>query len=139
MVRRHHHEPAALLTPKKIRRWLFRLVLIGLAGAAVVMAKPDLVQNPKQRAQVEQLRDHVLEANIEGQEKVLQVLGTSVQTAQGMVGKASQVTYEVTRQDPQELINKTVVDITNQVKDLPSEQVKKIKLEFCRDVMDGRN
>ncbi len=45
------------------------------------------------------------------------------------------VIEKVTDEQEEALINKTVENITKQVKDLPQEQVKKIKYEFCKDVV----
>ena len=52
-----------------------------------------------------------------------------------MVGRVREVTYQVTNQDPQEIVNQTVTNITNEIKDLPQEQVKKIKVEICQEIL----
>ena len=135
MKKRHAHEPKPMISAKKIRRWLVRLAVLGLGGATIVMAKPDLIPDPQKQAQVKQAREQVLQANTEAQEKALQVLGHSAATTQEVVGRVREVTYQVTNQDPQEIVNQTVTNITNEIKDLPQEQVKKIKVEICQEIL----
>ena len=133
--RRHFHEPKPMISAKNIRRWLVRLVVLGLGGAAVVMAKPDLVPDPQKQAQIKQVREQVLQANTEVQGKALQILGDSATTTQEVVGRVREVTYQVTNQDPQEIVSEVVTNITNEIKDLPQEQVKKIKVEICQEIL----
>lgn len=120
----------------KIKRWLVRLGLVGLAGGTIILAKPALIQDTAKREQVEQVRNQVLQANIETQEKALEILGESQKTAQGVIGKAMEITGTVTQTDPQEIINTTVNNITNEVKSLPQEQVKKIKVQICKEILE---
>ena len=135
MKRRHLHEAKPMISAKNIRRWLVRLVVLGLGGAAVVMAKPDLIPDPQKQAQIKQVREQVLQANTEVQGKALQILGDSATTTQEVVGRVREVTYQVTNQDPQEIVSEVVTNITNEIKDLPQEQVKKIKVEICQEIL----
>lgn len=41
----------------------------------------------------------------------------------------------VTDGEGEPFINKTVNDLTNQIKDLPQEQYDKVKYQFCKDVV----
>ncbi|MFH2019199.1 MAG: hypothetical protein ABII80_01085 [bacterium] len=41
----------------------------------------------------------------------------------------------ITDKDGEPIINKTVDNLTNQIKDLPKEQYDKVKYEFCKDVV----
>ncbi len=100
------------------------------------MLRPTVIQDPVKRQQVEQVREQVLQANIEAQEKALEILGESQKTAQGVIGKAMEITGTVTQTDPQEIINTTVNNITNEVKSLPQEQVKKIKVQICKEILE---
>ncbi|MBI2009714.1 MAG: hypothetical protein HYS86_00910 [Candidatus Chisholmbacteria bacterium] len=134
--RRHKSaEKSGFLSPKKIRQLLFRVALVGVGVAAGVLARPSLIQDPAQRALVDELRNQVLTANEEGQKKALQVLGSSSETIKETVGKVSGVADEVTGTDPQVLVNEKVAIIKQEVKNLPQNQIKKIKLEFCQDVI----
>lgn len=135
MSKKHPNESKPWLSQKKIRRWVVRLALLGLAGAGVVLAKPDLIKDAQKRAQVEQVRDRVLEANTEAQEKTLQVLGQSAATTEVVVERVREVTKEVTNQDPEQIVNQTVTNITNEIRDLPQEQVNKIKRDICEQIM----
>jgi len=120
----------------KIKRWLVRLGLVGLAGGAVILARPALIKDAVKREQVEQVREQVLQANTQAQEKTLQVLGESTATTKEVIERVREVTREVTNRDPQEIISQTVTNITQEVKDLPQEQVKKIKVEICREILE---
>lgn len=131
--------PPPLSSSKILRRWLLRLVLVGVGIATGVMVRPSLIEDPIKRAQVEQLRNQVLEANTQSQEKALQVLGQTAQTSQQVIEKVTRITQEVTHQNPQQVVNTTITNITNEVKNLPQEQVKKVKLQFCQDVMQELN
>lgn len=124
-----------LISPKKIRRWLFRLALVGIGVAAGVLARPSLIQDPVKRAQVEDIRSQVLQANDEAQQKAMEVLGQSSEVVKQTVTTVSEVTKEVTNKDPQVVVQETVTKLTEEVKTLPQEQVKKIKLQFCQDVI----
>lgn len=120
----------------KIKRWLWKLGLVGLAGGAVVLARPALIQDTTKRQQVEQVREQVLQANTKAQEKALQVLGESTVTTKEVIERAREITKEVTNRDPEEIISQTVTNITNEVKSLPAEQVKKVKVEICREILE---
>ncbi len=124
-----------LFSRKHLRSWLFRLGLIGVGVAAGVLAKPSLIQDPVKRTQVEDMREQILEANDIGQEKALQVLGESAEVAKTTLKKASEVTGEITHTDPQQLVETTVTNLKEEVKSLPEKEVKRIKLEFCQDVI----
>lgn len=120
----------------KIKLWLVRLGLVGLAGGAVILARPALIKDMAKRQQVEQVREQVLQANTQAQEKALQVLGESTTTTKEVIERVREITKEVTNRDPQEIINQTVTSITQEVKDLPQEQVKKIKVQICREILE---
>ena len=122
----------------KIKRWLWRLGLVGLAGGAVVLARPALIKDTAKRQQVEQVREQVLQANTQVQEKAIQVLGESTTTTKEVIERVREITKEVTNRDPQEIISQTVNNITQEVKDLPQEQVKKIKVQICREILEEK-
>ena len=137
MAKRHRKfkNKSSFLSPKKIRRWLFRLGLLGAGVAIGVLAKPSLIQDSAKRAQVEGLRDQILQANDVGQEKALQVLGQSAEVIEDTVGKASNVAKDLSGKDPQIIVEEKVTYLKEEVKSLPEKQVKRIKLEFCQDVI----
>lgn len=41
----------------------------------------------------------------------------------------------ITDKDGEPIINKTVDNLTNQIRDLPQEQYDKVKYEFCKDIV----
>lgn len=113
-----------------------RLGLVALAGGTVILARPALIRDTTKREQVEQVREQVLQANTQAQEKALQILGESTTTTKEVIERVREVTREVTNRDPQEIINQTVTNITQEVKDLPQEQVKKIKVQICKEILE---
>lgn len=120
---------------KKIRRLLLQVALLSTGIAAGVLAKPSLLTDPVQRAKVEEVRDQVLEANDEAQEKALEVLGDSSQAVKGAVDTVSEISQGLTGTDHQAVVQEKVASITEEIKELPEKQVKKIKLEFCEDLI----
>lgn len=132
---RSSKEKSGLVSKKKIRKLLFRVALVGVGVAAGILARPSLVQDPAQRARVEEVREQILNANEEGQEKAIKVLGESSERVKETIGKVSGIAGEVTNTDPQILVNEKVEIIKQEVKNLPQNQIKKIKLEFCQDVI----
>ena len=100
------------------------------------MLRPTVIQDPVKRQQVEQVREQVLQANTKAQEKALQVLGESTTTTKQVIERVREVTREVTNRDPQEIINQTVTNIAQEVKNLPQEQVKKIKVQICKEILE---
>lgn len=123
---------------REIKRWLVRLGLVGLASGAVILARPALIKDMAKRQQVEQVREQVLQANTQAQEKAIQVLGESTTTTKEVIERVREITKEVTNRDPQEIISQTVNNITQEVKDLPQEQVKKIKVQICREILEEK-
>jgi len=99
------------------------------------LARPALVRDTAKREQVEQVREQVLRANTQAQEKALQILGESTTTTKEVIERVREVTREVTNRDPQEIISQTVTNITQEVKNLPQEQVKRVKQEVCRQIL----
>ncbi len=133
--RKKFKDKPRLFSPKKIRRWLFRLGLVATGVGIGVLVKPSLIPDLEKRAQVEGLREQILQANEVGQEKALQVLGESSEVAQEAVDKASEVAKDLSGKDPQVIVEEKVTDFKEEIKSLPEKQVKKIKLEFCQDVI----
>jgi cell division protein FtsB len=129
-------EKKKLFSKKKIRRLLVRTLLLGLGVGVGLMARPSLVKDPVKRQQVEQARDQLLEWNDVAQEKALDVLGQSTDTIQETVENITYITKEKTEVNPQEVVQTTINNITQEVKELPQEQIHKVKLEFCRDVIE---
>lgn len=128
-------EPKPFFSKKKIRHWLTRIILLAAIGAGVVLVKPSLISDPAKRAQVEDLRNKILQVNNEGQEKALKVLGESAEVVKDTTDKAADVAKDLSGKDPQVIVEEKVTILKEEVRSLPEKQVKKIKLEFCQDVI----
>ncbi len=125
-----------LISKKKIRRLFLRTCLLALGLGVGVLFRPQVIKDPNTRLQVENLRDRVLQANDEAQMQALEALEDSGEKVKGVAEKAADITEEVTNTDPQEYVEEKVDELTEEIKSIPEEQVKKIKLEFCQDVIE---
>lgn len=56
-------------------------------------------------------------------------------TTSNFLESGKKILDSVTDKDGEPIINKTVDNLTNQIKDLPKEQYDKVKYEFCKDVV----
>jgi len=133
--RKKFKDKPRLFSPKKIRRWLVRLGLVAVGVGVGVLVKPSLIQDSTKRAQVEDMREQILQANEVGQEKALQVLGESAEVIGNTVDKTSSLAKDLSGKDPQVIVEEKVSDFKEEIKSLPEKQIKKIKLEFCQDVI----
>lgn len=129
-------KPKKFITKKKIRRFLLRACLVALGLGIGVLFRPQVIKDPATRSQVENLRDRVLQANDEAQQQALEVLEEGSEKVKGAADKASEITEEITDTNPQEYVDEKVDQLTEEIKSIPEEQVKKIKLEFCQDVIE---
>jgi len=125
-----------LISKKKIRRLFLRICLVALGLGIGILFRPQVIKDPNTRIQVENLRDRVLQANDEAQMQALEVLEESGEKVKGAADKAAEVAEEITNTDPQEYVEEKVDELTEEIKSIPEEQVKKIKLEFCQDVIE---
>jgi len=125
-----------LITKKKIRRLFLRVCLVALGLGVGVLFRPQVIKDPVMRGQVEGLRDRVLQANDQVQDQALDALEEGSEKVKGAAEKASDITQDLTDTDPQEYVEDKVEELTEEIKSIPEEQVKKIKLEFCQDVIE---
>lgn len=64
-------------------------------------------------------------------------LGSVLSATSEKISQGAKNLYDkVTNEQEEALINKTVENISRQVKDLPKEQVEKVKYEFCKDIIE---
>jgi hypothetical protein len=64
---------------------------------------------------------------------VTSVLGT---TTSNLVSKTTEILNEATDGEAEPVINRTLHNLQEEVKDLPREQYEKVKYEFCRDIVE---
>lgn len=65
-------------------------------------------------------------------DSLTKVLGTATNA---VVDTTTSILNHATDGEAEPLINKTLENLQNEVKDLPREQYEKVKYEFCRDVV----
>lgn len=114
---------------------LFPLLLLPLTvGAYYAYKNPQVLNKFISFSQQEESTDETQSADIIfTTNQATEVLGATV----SQIGStARSIIDKVTDEQEEALINKTVENISKQVKDLPEQQVRKIKVEFCKDVID---
>lgn len=121
---------------KKLHRTLLQVALLSTGLVAGILARPSIISDPQQRSQVEEVRNQVLQANDNIQEKALETFDEGSGTVKGVIDKASDITEDFSGTNPQEVVQQKVEAFSQEVKALPEKQIKKIKLEFCQDVIE---
>ena len=121
---------------KATRRLVWQIAILGAGVAAGILVRPSIIPDPKQRAQVEGVREQILEANEVAQEKAYEVLGESTDVVGNVVSKVSEATEEISGTNPQQVVEEKVTSFAEEIKSLPEKQVKKIKLEFCAELIE---
>jgi hypothetical protein len=116
-----------------LKNWKFWLVVAVIGGFLVY--KPEVVGNAAFTQQVNGLKTQI-------NQKKPQNL-SQLKTITDKAGEQVLGIYSQTKKDrripglPQEIVvNQAVDDLTRQIKNIPAEQLKVVKREFCRDVID---
>ena len=74
----------------------------------------------------------VVKQNSTGVSDLKNILGTSITS---LVDKSTDLLNNATDGTAEPVINKAVSDLQDRVKELPAEEYKKVKYEFCKDVI----
>lgn len=109
------------------------LVLLG--GAAFLLFNPQVIENLEQRQKVEAVRSNLFESGDEGGGQ----LTTAIESAKEYIEHAFEtikIPKELTGSEEEIVVQELVDNLTEQVKQLPAEQVKRVKVGFCQDVID---
>lgn len=109
-----------------VRPLIFVIFIIFIAGALFLYRNPGI----KSEIQSTSSASGIVAKSAEQASKILGIATKkTVQSATNLYNK-------YTDEQEEALINSTVDNITKQVKDLPEQQVKKIKRRFCEDIID---
>ena len=116
---------------KKLVRKLLPLFALAIAGGVFYAYRnPELMRQTPEGAAEKPPAEIIFTTR----DQATNILGTTASkiktTATGLIDKLSDEQEEA-------LINSTVENISRQVKDLPAEQVQKIKYEFCKDIIEN--
>ena len=122
---------------KTIKTILSRLLLVGaVLGRYYVYQNPQLIsQNSTQPEEPteESVSSQSLETLI-NQEKVAEILGKTTEFVEEGL-ETIKVPKQLSGSQEEIVIQDVVDDFTEKVKDLPSQQVDKIKVQFCQDIL----
>lgn len=115
---------------RRIEKYSRRAFVLALLVLGYFWLLPIVV--PSYAPQVEKTKLTVLTAASQAQSQATQILGSATQlTTELTAGKDT-----LEGKNPEELVQNAVDDLKERVKALPGEQVKKIKQNFCRDVIE---
>ena len=134
--RRFTAEDRRRMAKGELRRGLMRIVMVGVLGAGVyLLSNPGAIENPKQREKVEAAREKLVESGSEGGDQ----LKVSIDSAKEYVKEAFETTKipkNLTGGEEEIVVEELVNNLSEEVKQLPAEQVKKVKIQFCQDVIN---
>lgn len=115
---------------RRMKRYLKRALILGAIGALYFFGVPIFM--PSMAPQVNETKQGILlAADIAGR-NVSQILGVTTQLTAEVLGRKN----EIEEKGAEALVRETVDDLTGRIKKLPGEQVKKVKREFCADVIE---
>lgn len=119
----------------KLFRKLLPLLLIGaVVGAYYLPQNPELITRIiPQNAESQDQEDENSEVVMTTSENIGSVLSSTVQNISNVTRS---IIDKMTDEQEEALINQTVKNLSTQIKDLPREQVEKIKYQFCQDVIE---
>ena len=124
---------------KKIITLFSRLFLVGLVlGGYYIYKNPDLVKSfkPDEVVSVESGSTEITLNNFVGQEKISEILGkTTSLVEEGL--ENIKVPKQITGTDEEIVIEEAFNQFSQKIKDIPEQQVDRIKIQFCKDVLDS--
>ena len=114
----------------RIKKYTRRALMLGIIVAVYFWVLPLLV--PSMAPQVDQARQAVVAAAGQAQKQMTQILGTATELSEELTSRKK----EIEEGGPEILVQETVDDLTERIKALPREQVKKVKIQFCADLIE---
>ncbi|MCH7951892.1 hypothetical protein IH980_04105 [Patescibacteria group bacterium] len=114
----------------RIKKYTRRALMLGIIVAVYFWVLPLLV--PSMAPQVDQTRQTVIAVAGQAQKQMTQILGTATELSAELTSKKK----EIEEGGPEILVQETVDDLTERIKALPREQVKKVKSQFCADLIE---
>jgi predicted PurR-regulated permease PerM len=115
---------------RRIKKYLRRALMLATAIFFYFWLLPILV--PSLAPQVDQTKQTLISVASQAQEQISQILGSTTSFTAEFTSKKG----EIEEKGAETLVQETVDDLTERVKSLPREQVKKVKREFCSDLIE---
>ena len=103
-----------------------------------IYKNPDLVKSfkPDEVVSVESGSTEITLNNFVGQEKISEILGkTTSLVEEGL--ENIKVPKQITGTDEEIVIEEAFNQFSQKIKDIPEQQVDRIKIQFCKDVLDS--
>lgn len=115
---------------RKVKKTIRRLIYLGILVAGYFWLLPTVV--PGMSPQVEKTRSGLVSVAGQAQTSISQVLGSATQFTSELSKEAGQTQEK----GAEALVQKTVDDLTKRVRELPGNEVKKVKIQFCADLIE---
>ncbi|MFC1653651.1 hypothetical protein ACFL1M_02290 [Patescibacteria group bacterium] len=124
---------------KKAKNLLSKLLLLAVVfGAYYVYKNPEIISSEKNDSlqSVEQVGKDITLTSFVNEEKFSEILGkTTSLVEEGL--ENIKVPKQLSGTQEEIVIQDVVNNFTERVKDLPNEQVGRIKIQFCKDMLSG--
>lgn len=118
---------------KKLFNWRVMLGILVVIG--FLMYKPEVIPDETWRSRVTDLRDQLLQQKPPDTAQVGQILNTSKEKVLGLYDKI-QEDQKIPGLPEEVVVDEYVSKLTAEVKQIPNEQLKAVKRQFCQDVID---
>ena len=107
------------------------IFVLSLLAGGVFLYKPNLFKKLEQEITNGDASSSKMV--IENKDNAMNVLGATVHR---ITNSAKDIVEKMAGEQEEAIINQAVENISKQVKTLPEQQVKKIKYQFCRDIIE---
>jgi hypothetical protein len=122
--------PPEVKFKRKVKKYFKRLVKLAILIAAYFWLLPKVL--PSTAPQVEKSKQSISHFATKAQEQIATFLGRATEMGFDISSKKK----EIESQGTETIVQDTVDDLKRRVRALPGEQVKKVKREFCSDLID---
>lgn len=122
---------------KKLKRNLTRAILISAAVAAgYVLMNPTVLGNSAREEQVTRVREQLLAVSSSTQDRIAGILGATTSVVEEAL-KTTKIPKQLTNQE-EIVVDEVVKGFADEIKKLPAEQAKKVKRDFCADLIEEK-
>lgn len=132
MAKKKKKKPASpeVKLKRKIKRYVKRVLIILAIVLGYFVLLPQML--PSYAPQIKNNEKQLIAAFQIIKKQLTQLLGTAIE----FTDRLASDTESLENIDPEEIVSQKVEELKEKVKELPKEQVKKIKRDFCSDVIE---
>lgn len=118
---------------KKLKKKLIKLFIFGIiVTSGIALWKPDLIQNPQQRARVESMRESMLGF-------ATNIISRAESDNQKVLGAFSNIKEnlpeDITIGGQEIIVEQVIGEVASQLETLPADQYTKFRASFCADLV----